>query len=67
MNVERLPDFTIDAGRQLGREFVALGIDGYRDAARHVRSLSYGRNSDRSDWRLVLEEGCGTCCGLKSS
>jgi hypothetical protein len=61
MNVERLPDFTIDAGRPLGRGFAALGIDDYRDAARHVRSLSYGRNSDRSDWRLVLEEGRGTC------
>jgi hypothetical protein len=26
-----------------------------------VRSLPYGRNSDRSDWRLVLNEGRGTC------
>ena len=43
---------------------VALTIYGwrrYRDAARHVRSLPYGRNSDRSDWRLVLAEGRGTC------
>lgn len=61
MSVERLPDFPLGAGRPLGRDFVALGILGYRDAARHVRSLPYGRNSDRSDWRLVLEEGRGTC------
>jgi hypothetical protein len=30
-------------------------------AARYARSLPYGRNSDRSDWRLVLSEGPGTC------
>jgi hypothetical protein len=36
-------------------------VRGYRDAARRVRSSPYGRTSDRSDWRLVLEEGCGTC------
>jgi hypothetical protein len=41
MSVERLPDFALDAGRPLGREFVALGLGGYRDAAGHVRSLSY--------------------------
>ena len=38
-----------------------MGISDYVEAARHVRSLPYGRNSDRSDWRLVLEEGRGTC------
>lgn len=61
MSVERLPDFALDAGQPLGREFAALGFGCYRDAARHVRSLPYGRNSDRSDWRLVLREGRGTC------
>jgi hypothetical protein len=61
MSVGRLPNFPLDAGRPLGREFAALGLCGYRDAARHVHSLPYGRNSDRSDWRLVLKEGRGTC------
>jgi hypothetical protein len=60
MGVELLPDFALDAGRPLGRECVALGLGRYRDAACHVRSLPYGRNSDRSDWRLVLKEGRGT-------
>ena len=59
--VESLPDFPLDAEGEAGRRFAALGIGGYRDAARHVRSLPYGRTSDRSDWRLVLEEGRGTC------
>lgn len=61
MSVGRLPDFALDALRPLGGSFAALGIRDYRAAARHVRSLPYGRNSDRSDWRLVLNEGSGTC------
>jgi Transglutaminase-like superfamily len=59
--VEGLPSFALDFGRPLGRRFAALGLGGYREAAAHVRRLPYGRNSDRSDWRLVLEEGRGTC------
>lgn len=61
LGVEALPSSALDAGRPLGRRFVALGLGDYRDAAGHVRSLPYGRTSDRSDWRLVLEEGRGTC------
>jgi hypothetical protein len=61
MGFGRVPNLFLDAGRPLGGEFAGLGLGGYRDAARHVRSLPYGRNSDRSDWRLVLAEGRGTC------
>ena len=61
MGTEGLPSFAFDAGRPLGRRFAALGIGDFREAAGHVRSLPYGRTSDRSDWRLVLEEGRGTC------
>ena len=60
MSVEVLPDFALDASRPLGARFAALGIRDYRGAAQHARSLPYGRNSDRSDWRLVLNEGRGT-------
>lgn len=59
--VENLPDFPLDAGGETGRRFAVLGVRRYREAARYVRSLPYGRTSDRSDWRLVLEEGRGTC------
>ncbi len=61
MGIEWLPSFALDARLLLGRRFAALGLGGYREAAGHVRSLPYGRTSDRSDWRLVLEEGRGTC------
>ena len=37
------------------------GVRDFRSAAHHVTSLPYGRNTDRSDYRLVLEEGRGTC------
>ena len=61
MGTEHLPDFALDASGEVSRRFAALGITSYRDAARHVLGLPYARNSDRSDWRLVLEERCGTC------
>lgn len=37
------------------------GLGTFADAVHHVRSLPYGRISDRSDYRLVLGEGRGTC------
>jgi hypothetical protein len=38
-----------------------VGCDTFRSAARYLHELPYGRNSDRSDYRLVLREGRGTC------
>ena len=61
MSVEALPNRALGAGRPLGRRFAALSIIDYRSAARYVHRLPYGRNSDRSDWGSVLEEGRGTC------
>ena len=37
------------------------GLGTFAGAVQHVRSLPYGRISDRSDYRLVLREGRGTC------
>ena len=61
LSIAKLPGVTLHAERPLGRRFAALGLGDYREAARHVRNLPYGRNSDRSEWQLVLEEGRGTC------
>jgi hypothetical protein len=61
LSIERLPSFALHTDGPLGRRFAALGLDDYREAARYVRDLPYGRNSDRSDWRLVLTEERGTC------
>lgn len=56
-----LPDFALDERTDLGGRFVVLGLSDYRAAARYVWKLPYGRTTDRSDYRQVLEEGRGTC------
>ena len=58
---ESLPGVPLDTAGELGNQVAALGIDGYRNAARYVRDLPYGRNTNRSNYRLVLPEGRGTC------
>ena len=45
----------------MGSRFRALGVENFRQAAAYVRNIPYGRNSDRSDWSLVLDENRGTC------
>lgn len=61
MSVEKLPGFRLETTGHLGSHFRALGVEDFRQAAGYVRDLPYGRNSDRSDWGLVLAERCGTC------
>ena len=61
MSLNDLPEFFFPETGEVSSRFRALGLDGYRAAAGHVRDLPYGRNSDRSDYRLVLDEGRGTC------
>ena len=56
-----LPTFTLSPSGELGGRFLSSGLLDYRDAARYVRGLPYGRNSDRASHRLVLEEERGTC------
>ena len=56
-----LPDFSLESQKGSSGQFVALGIESYRAAADYVWRLPYGRNSDRSDYRLVLKENRGTC------
>lgn len=56
-----LPDFPLDFATETGARFADKGARDFRSAARYVMVLSYGRNTDRSDYRLVLEEGRGTC------
>lgn len=56
-----LPDFPLDPKTASGAGLVERGIVGFRAAARYVMLLPYGRNADRADFRLVLEEERGTC------
>ena len=56
-----LPDFPLKPETTSGAWFAARNIRDFRSAAHHVMLLPYGRNTDRSDYRLVLDEGRGTC------
>lgn len=39
----------------------ALGIQNFQEALDYIQNLPYGRNSNRSAYRLVTTEGKGTC------
>lgn len=56
-----LPTFTLSPSSELGSRFLSSGLGDYVSAARYIHDLPYGRNSNRSDYRLVFEEGRGTC------
>jgi hypothetical protein len=58
---EMLPNFDLERGTSLGSQFLLRGERSFHAAARHVQRLPYGRNSDRTDYGLVLAEGRGTC------
>jgi hypothetical protein len=60
-SVETLPNFDLDPATSLSAQFFYQGERNYHAAARYVQSLPYGRNSERSDYVLVLAEGRGTC------
>jgi hypothetical protein len=55
-----LPDVPLGSG-VLANEFLSLGVRSFRAAAAFVHAIPYGRTRDRSAYRLVLEEGRGTC------
>ena len=58
---EALPAQQLAASGDASAQFLALRIDDYREAARFINQLPYGRNADRADFRLVLPERRGTC------
>ena len=61
MSLPSLPDVPLNDHGEVGARFWNVGVRDYRSAARYVKDLPYGRNSDRSDYRLVLDEARGTC------
>ncbi len=56
-----LPDVTLRPAAPISDTLRQMGCNRYRDAARYLCELPYGRNSDRADFRLVLSERRGTC------
>ena len=56
-----LPEVPLQSLGPIAAELLARSIADFRAAGRYLHHLPYGRNSDRSDFRLVLPEGRGTC------
>jgi len=56
-----LPDAPLVPTGPDSAALVRAGCSSYRAAAGYLHELPYGRNSDRSDYRLVLTELRGTC------
>lgn len=58
---DALPDRALKGQGRHSRALLGQGLRDYRAAAAHLHELPYGRNSDRADYALVLEERRGTC------
>ena len=61
MSIEHLLNFPLKASQGVTVQFISAGISDFHSAAHYVWQLPYGRNTDRSDFTLVLPEGRGTC------
>ena len=57
-----LPDakLNVDCGPTT-KQFAEISITNFRSAAEYVWRLPYGRNSNRSNYRLVMKEKRGAC------
>ncbi len=54
-------NFELNKDLSLSKSFRALGVNSFSEAMNFVKELPYGRNSNRSDFSLVLKENKGTC------
>src|SRR5215472_5023270 len=61
LTAEALPAAQLRGSGPTTSAFIERGVSTFRDAARFVAALPYGRNSNRSDQLMVLLENKGTC------
>ncbi|MEM7106038.1 MAG: hypothetical protein AAF502_23100 [Bacteroidota bacterium] len=59
--MEAIPNFIILNRGKLSFEFLHRGIRDFHGAINYVKSLSYGRPSDKNKLELVMIEGKGSC------
>lgn len=59
--MDKLFNFDLSNRSQLSQELLNLGISNFNDALIYIQNLPYGRNSNRSDYSLILKEQKGTC------
>ena len=56
-----LPDCALQSNGRVSEAFLKKGIHTFSEACRYVKSLPYGRNSDKEATFAVFNDGCGTC------
>jgi hypothetical protein len=58
---DALPAVALHPAGSTTRAFLARTLHDFQAAARYLHHLPYGRNTNRADFRLVLDEERGTC------
>ena len=56
-----LLDFKIESSDEISAQFLKREIFSFRDAARFIQNLDYGRNSDKNNLKAIFTENKGTC------
>ena len=59
--MDREPNFYISSRNDISQKFTELGIYNFQEAAKFIRMLPYGRNTDKNDLSTVFNENRGTC------
>src|SRR5690554_5512419 len=59
--MDKLYKYPINSNHELSCQLVKKSITNFEEALSYIQKLPYGRNSDRSDFTLVLKEQKGTC------
>jgi len=54
-------NFKLSLIQPLSKQCIAIGLKDFEAVFNYIKQLSYGRNSDRSDYTLVINENKGTC------
>lgn len=54
-------NFELNNSKTLSKSCLGLGLKDFKSVCNHIKLLPYGRNSDRSNFELVLKEHKGTC------
>ena len=60
-STEILPNTQLNKNKPISQKFLRKGINSFKEAVKYVHCLRYGRNSNRTETLLVLDEGKGTC------
>ncbi|MCX7549779.1 hypothetical protein [Xanthomarina sp. F2636L] len=59
--MDKLYKYPINSNQKLSNKLLKIGISNFEEALSYIQKLPYGRNSNRSDYTLILKEQKGTC------